>query len=61
MYRKSCCTTISVGVGGGSGGMDRMFKFLFDGQGTVRRAILYMDRSCSEVTEVQKNIGSHAK
>ena len=23
------------------------FKFLFDRQGTVRRAILYMDRSCS--------------
>ena len=47
MYRKSYCTTI--GVGGGS--VDKMlkfyvFKFLCDGQGAVRQAILYGDRSC---------------
>ena len=50
MYRKSYCTTVGIGVGGG--GVDKMFKFYVkvfssDVQGTVWRAILYTDRSCS--------------
>ena len=44
MYSKSCCTTPHFGVGGG---VDKMLKFLCDGQGTVRGAILYVDRFCS--------------
>ena len=46
-YRKSYCTTPGVGIGSGhSFGVDKMLKFLYDEQGTVRRAILYPDRSC---------------
>ena len=55
MYRKSYCTVPGIGVGSGVGvnggvGSNKMLsfmlKFLCDGQGTVRGAILYMDRSC---------------
>ena len=37
-------------LGGGGDSVDKMLKFTLkfqcDGQGAVRRAILYMDRSC---------------
>ena len=49
LYRKSYCTTIGVGTGGGVGG-DQMFKYhnvLWDGKGAVMQAILYADRSWS--------------
>ena len=51
MYKKSCCTTpgIEVGISGSisiSKMLKFMLKFLCDGQGPVRQAILYKDRSC---------------
>ena len=51
MYRKSYCTIPGIGVGGvGVVGVDNMLKFyvkfLCDGQGPVRQAILYVDRFC---------------
>ena len=58
MYRKSCCTG-----GGGGVDMDKMLKFyvkvLYDGQGTVRQAILVVDRSCFtwQETELIKRQG----
>ena len=49
MYRKSYCITAGTDVGGGSG-VSKMFKFYFkvllcNGQGTLRQAILYVDRA----------------
>ena len=48
MCRKSYCTTVGIDVGGHSG-VSKMFNFFFKvllcGQGTVRQAILYVDRA----------------
>ena len=49
MYRESYCTTLGIGVGRVirvSKMLRFMVKFYCDGQGAVRIAILYPDRSC---------------
>ena len=49
MYRKSYCPILSLGMSGDR--VSKMLKFLCDGLGAVRRAMLYMDRSCGVTSD----------
>ena len=47
LYRNSCCTTPCVGIGGGLSKMlSFTLKFLCDGIGSVRWALVCADKSC---------------
>ena len=48
-YTESNCCHFDVVVGMGMGIMLSSQSFLCDGQGTVRQAILYVDRSCFKI------------